>query len=210
MKKAINKSIFVGVWIIIVLAVSGYFANSCVEKKAKREAENTEAKRIEEATRSAVSAMVSRTGAVDDWERNLSKGERFGSKRILTVDLERLWLQNRPILFIGFIKDIATYDEAHYTVLVERSLFNSLDYMFDTELEVSLRATKSRIDSFLEEHPSGFGFADDVAVIADVKTIQTAYIPGEEGGREEVKIGEGELIDIIFLGEEKMTHREES
>lgn len=191
-------------WIIVALAVGAYFVNSYLENKVKREAERAEAKRIEEATRTTVSAIVSRTGAVDDWERRLSKGERFRSEPILTVELEQLWLQNRPILFVGAIKDIATYDESHYTVLVERSLFSSFDYMFGTELQLSLRATKPRIDSFLEEHPGLFkdyGFNNGVAIIADVKAIQSAYVPGEEGGRDEVKIGKGELVDIIFSGD---------
>ena len=191
------------IWIIVALAVGGYFVNTYFEKVAKREVENAESKRIEE-MKSAVAAMVSRTAAMDDWERRLSKGENIRSRPIFTVELERVWLQDRPILFTGAIKDIATYDETHYTVLVERSLFRKLSHMFGTELKLLLRATKPRIDSLLEEHPNlseGFGWQEDVAVIADVNSIQTTYFPGEEGGSEEVKIGEGELIDIIFTGD---------
>jgi len=191
------------IWIIVAFAFGAYFVNSYLENKAKREAESEEAKRIEEETRIAVSAIVSHTGADDDWERRLSKGERFRFEPILTVELERLWLQNRPILFVGAIKDIATYDESHYTVLVERSLFSSFDYMFGTELQLSLRATKPRIDSFLDEYPELFkdyGLNNGVAVIASVKAIRTIYVHGEEGERNEVKIGEGELVDIVYTG----------
>jgi hypothetical protein len=119
------------------------------------------------------------------------------------VELEKLWLVNRPVLFIGAIKDVATQNESQYLVMVERSLFGSFNHMFDTELELSLSSPKQRIDAFLKEHPELFkdyGFNNGVAVIAQVKAIRTAYVPGEEGKRTEVKIGDGELIDIVFTG----------
>ena len=192
------------IWIIVVLAIGGYLVHSYLEKRAKLEAEGAEAKRIEQTIRSSVAEMVSRTNAVDGWDRLLSKGERFRFEPILTVELEKLWLASRPILFIGAIKDIATHNESHYTVLVERSLLGSFDYMFDTELQLSLLSPKQRIDSFLKQHPNLFkeyGFNNSVAVIARVNTIRTTYISGEEGARDEVKIGNGVLVDILFTGD---------
>ena len=191
------------VWVIVLLAIGGYFVNSYLEKKAKKEAERAEQKRIEQTTKSLVAEMIIRTNAVDDWENQLSKGEKFRFEPILTMELEKLWLVNRPVLFAGSIKDIATQNESHYTVLVERSLFWSIRHMFNTELQLSLSSPKQRIDAFLKEHPELFkdhGFNNGVAVIARVKTIRTAYVPGEEGERNEVKIGEGELVDIVYTG----------
>lgn len=192
------------IWIIVVLAIGGYLVHSYLGKRAKLEAERVEAKRIEQTIRSSVAEMVSRTNAVDDWDRLLSKGERFMFEPILTVELEKLWLSSRPILFIGAIKDIATHNESLYTVLIERSLLGSFDYMFDTELQLSLLSPKQRIDSFLKQHPNLFkesGFNNSVAVIARVNTIRTTYISGEEGARDEVKIGNGVLVDILFTGD---------
>lgn len=190
--------------IIVALIIAGYFTNSYLETKAKREAEQAEAKRIEQNIKATVAEMVSRTNAVNDWERRLSKGENFRSEPILTVELERLWLGNQPILFIGAIKDIATYNESYYTLLVERSLLGSFDYLFGTELQLSLKSSKQQIDAFLKQQPNLFkdyGFNNGVAVIARVKTIRTTYVPGEEGARQEVKIGDGELVDIRYTGD---------
>ena len=192
------------VWIVIAAAVIGYFINSYTVNKAKREAERAEAERIEQATKTAVSQMASRTNAIPDWEARLSKGERFRFEPILTVELERLWLQQRPILFIGAIKDVATHDDSQYEVLIERSLYGSFDFMFGTELQLSLLSSKSRIDSFLKEHPDLFkdyGFKNGVAVVARINAIRTVSVPGEEGEREEVKIGDGELLDILHTGD---------
>jgi hypothetical protein len=185
------------IWIIVALAVGGYFINSCIRTKAKGNAEAAETKRIEEATKSAISAMVSRTGAVDDWAQTFEV--RLG--RIFTIELERLWLQNRPILFVGAINDIANYDESHYVVLVGGGI-GSLLLSADTKLKLSLLATKSRIDSFLKEHPDlfeGLGLCG-VAVVATIRAIKTENIAGKEGGGGEWKVGEGELVDMVFCG----------
>lgn len=192
------------IWIIVALVIGGYFVNSYLENEAKRDAERAEAKRVKQTIKSAVAEMVSRTGAVDDWESSLSKGEKFRLSPIFTVELEKLWLENQPILIIGNIKEIATYNESHYIVLIKRNFL--FGYMFGTELQLSLLSSKERIDSFLKQHPdlfkdNGYGFSNGVAVIARVKTIRTTYVPGEEGEREEVRIGEGELVNILYTGD---------
>jgi hypothetical protein len=191
-------------WIIALALVVGYFFNSCMEKKARREAERAEAERIEQATKTAVSQMASRANAVIDWEESLSKGESFRLEPILTIELEKIWLQQRPVLFIGAIKDIATHDQSRYLISVERSLFSSLDNMFGTELELSLLSDKNKIDSFLKEHPDlfkNYGFKNGVAVVALIKSIRTTYVSREDGERDEIKIGDGELMDILYTGD---------
>jgi hypothetical protein len=106
------------IWTIVVLVIVGYLATSYFVNKAKHERELAEelaeTKRAEQKLKSAVVEMVSRRGAVDDWESHLSKGESVRLGPILTVELEKLWLGNRPILFVGAIKDVITYNESHY------------------------------------------------------------------------------------------------
>lgn len=191
------------VWVIIVLLVGGYFVNSYIENKAKRKAEQEKEQRVEQTLRSSVEKMVSRTNSISEWESSLSKGETYRLSPILTVELEKLWLSGRPILFVGTIKDISTYDKIRYTVLFERNLLSSLNNMFSTELQLSLLVPKKKIDAFLKNHPKlfkGVGFNNGSVVIAKVKSIKTDYYIGNEGVREEIKIGQGELIDILFIG----------
>ena len=192
------------IWIIVAVVVLGFFFNSYMEKRDRRKAERAEAERIERTTKIAVSQMVSRTNARRDWQEILSKGERFRFEPILTVELERLWVRQRPILFIGSIKDISTHDESKYVVIIGRSLFGGFDHMFGTELQLSLLSEKERVNLFLKEHPDLFkdyGFKNGVAVVARIDSIRTIYVPGEEGEREEMKIGDGELIDILYTGD---------
>lgn len=75
--------------------------------------------------------------------------------------------------------------------------------MFDTELQLSLVSSQDKIDSFLKKNPALFkddGFNNGVAVVARVYSIRTLHILGENGEREEVKIGDGELVDILYMG----------
>ena len=72
-----------------------------------------------------------------------------------------------------------------------------------TTIQLSLLSEKEKVDSFLKEYPALFkyyGLKNGVAVVARINSIRTTYVPGEEGGREEVKIGNGELVDILYTG----------
>lgn len=195
------KKALLAVTLIVIVA---YFVNSHIQEKARREVERAEAERIEQLTRLNVSEMIVRTNSSDDWEEILSQGDSFRSAPILTVELERLWLQNRPILFIGAIKDIATYDDAHYSLIIERSLFSSLEYMFETELRLSLLADIDQIDRFLYEYPELFedyGFNNGVVVAAQIESIETVRYPGEEGQLWETKVGYGEVVEMLYTGD---------
>ncbi len=192
------------VWAIIAVTMVAYFVSSHTVNKAKREAEKAEAERVERVTKAAVTEMATRTNAISDWKESLSKGEKFRFEPILTVELERLWLQQKPILFIGSIKDVATHDSTRYEISVERSLHGSFNYMFGTELQLSLLSKKEYVDVFLKNHPDifkDFGFNNGVAVVARINGIKTTTVLGEEGEREEVKIGVGELVEILYTGD---------
>ena len=192
------------IWILAASLVVFYFVNAYIEKEAIRDAKKAESKNIRHATRSAVSQLISNTNAIDDWEPHLSKGKKYRFAPILTIELEKLWLKPTPILFTGSIKDIATHNQTHYTVIVERNLYNNFEHMFDTELRLSLISNKEIIDAFLAEHPDLFkeyGFNNGVAVVARITTIRTMEILGEESEIQEIRIGDGELVDIVFTGD---------
>jgi hypothetical protein len=191
------------IWIFLTLLMSAYFVNSYLENKAKREAEKAEEKRIEKTIKAAVAQLVERNNAVHNWEKELSKGEKFRLEPILTIELERLWLTDRPILFVGSIKDISTIDQDNYRIKIKRNLFSSFKYMFETELQLLLQCPKQKVDSFLKDYPDlfkDFGYKNGVAVVADINETETIIVPGSEGEREEIKIGKGKCIDILYTG----------
>jgi len=192
--------------IILIVLIGGYFINKYFENKARKEAERAEAKRIEETIRASVSEMVRRTNAIDTWEKVLKKGEKFSFERILTIELERLWLTERPILFIGAIKDVVTVDKENYRMEIERSFVRRLQHMFGTELQLTLQCSKQKVDLLLTKNPNlfkDFGFKNEVAVVADIDEIDTRLVSGAAGEIKEIKIGKGKCIDMIYTGDVK-------
>jgi hypothetical protein len=155
MKRAIwARAIFA----IVIVLLGAFFVNVLLRNKAEREAERSEAKRIEEATKALVAQLVARTKAIDTWEQALIQGQGF-RVTILTVELERLWLTDRPILFMGTIQDIATADKENYWITVERGPLSGFVHPIPN-LRLALRAPKQEIDSFLKSHPNLFNDFD--------------------------------------------------
>jgi uncharacterized OB-fold protein len=191
------------IWIAIVVAIGAFVVNSHLEQKAKSEAQKAETSRVQQEVKAAVSHITERQNAITDWEKQLSKGERYRLSPILTIELENLWQSERPVLFIGSIKDISSADATAYYVLVEQSLYN-MDYMFATELRLSLQAPKAVIDSFLQKHPkflAADGFNNGVAVVAKIHNISTSDERDENGERVEVKTGQGHLLELVYTGD---------
>ena len=190
-------------WVVIVFAVGAYFLNGYLQDQAKERAKKEEAERFERSVRSDVARMVSKFDAVSDWPEKLLKGKSVGYEKILTVELEKLWVDQGPILFIGSIKDISTGSEGTYNLRIGRSELGISKYRFDDDLGLELKCMSYILDSFLQEHPdlfSDFGFNNGVAVVADVKEIRTQYFMGEEGTREEMRIGVGDCLAITYTG----------
>lgn len=191
-------------WILLGLLIGAYTINTYFVNKAANEAKQIESNRKQQVIKDSINELVSSTSAIENWEESLGKGEAYRLEPIMTVELEQLWLQGKPILFIGDIKDIATYDDNFYTLSLERGLFSSSDFEFSTELQLSLSAPKQKIDTLLELHPDLFkrsGFDNNIAVVAQVQNIQSKTKSGEEGAHQEDKIGVGELIDILYIGD---------
>ena len=191
------------IWIILGIGITGFIINSYLINNAIKDAKRIDYIRKTNAIKSSINDLVSFNKAVDNWEELLGKGEVYRFEPIMTLELEELWLQNRPILFIGAIKDIATYNEDHYTLIVERESFDTFDNIYDTQLQLSLSSPKSKIDNLLKSHPDIFkdnGINNSIAVIASVKHIQSINTSIDETLEQDVKRGVGELIDILYLG----------
>lgn len=196
------------IWGAIVLASIGFIvvyklSNSKPKQVVNPETQSAESARWQQEVKMAVAEMSGRYNAITDWEKQLSKGENVRYSPVLTIELEYLWQSERPVLFIGSIKDISSTDDDRYKVILEPSIYN-MNYTFDTELRLSLIAEKSGIDSFLKTHPKVFAgkdFTNGVAVLAKIHSIRasdTCDINGESG---EVKTGQGKLIEMIYTGD---------
>jgi hypothetical protein len=204
--KRIISNIFI---ILIVVAVGGYFINDYYQGKAKEKAEQIARKAVRQENREArhaeIDQIVSKYNAVNDWEDKLreeSPGKRKDKEKILTMELENLWLINKPILFKGEIKDISSLDTDNYLMTLDGRPKTG------TQWALTLKSPKTMIDSFLNAHPKAASHGFTVAVIAKINKLDTNYRVTEEGYGEEKTIeeekiitGVGQCIDIILYSE---------
>jgi hypothetical protein len=176
------------IFVFTVLAIVAYLVNSYLERIAKEKADREGRETIERSVKASVGKMVSQYNAVSDWREQLSQRQSSKTEKILSVQLERLWLVQRPILFIGSIEDISTIDGQTYRIRIQSS-----------------RSSETMLDSFLEAHPnlfsgSGPGLKNGVAVIAKIGQIKTHVILGKEV-KEELRMGVGDCLDMTYTGD---------
>jgi hypothetical protein len=193
------------IFVFTILAIVAYLVTSYLERIAKEKTEREGRETIERSVTSAVDKMVSQYNAVSDWREQLSQRQSSGTEKILGVQLERLWLVQRPILFIGSIEEISTMDGQTYRVRIQSHRSNALSHLFLTRLGLELKCTQTMLDSFLEAHPnlfsgSGPGPKNGVAVIAKIGQIKTHVILGKEA-REELRMGVGDCLDMTYTGD---------
>lgn len=191
-------------WIIISVIVFAYVVNSYVESNARKEAESIAATERKEKIENKVTEMVGRSNANIGWVKELAKGKRHRFEPILSVELENLWIGDRPILFGGAIDDISTVSNTKYRIVLSRNIYSDIDKaMFGTKLLLDLECDKSLVDSVLQSHPELFenlGWNNGVAVIAKINKIRADSKIGEDGEKMEIRVGQGACLDIIYTG----------
>ena len=200
----VKKTILILISILIVILAGTYYVNSHLEKKTITDAEKAKAEVVRSAVAQLVIQLVKQTNAIDNWGKELCKGEDFRDTRLLTVEVEKLWLKDRPILFIGSIKDVVSSNEENYVLEIERNILYDYKYYFGKELQLALQCPKEKIDSLLKSHPnlfSEFDFNNGVAVIAEIEKIEKKSIIDIDGYSGEILIGKGRCIDIVYTGE---------
>lgn len=196
--------IAVAVGFAIAIAV-GYWLYA--DAAAKQEERNREALRRQQqaaGAKAALAEVVSKHKAIDDWDKALSKGKHFRIAPILSIELERLWVADRPILFIGHVADIAsTPDASFYNVTIDRGDITPSG-IFATDLRLSLRAPKGIVDSALGLHPeiiSGRVLQDSVAIVANISRITASERHASDGQRITALTGHGDLLGMVHVGD---------
>ena len=134
----------------------------------------------------------------------LGNGEEIRLTPILTLELEKAWIEGGPILFSAVISDISTFSENKYKIDFEQSFLESIRLSVFTELKLSLIAEKSYIDNFMVSNPSvrdATGLGNSIAVAARIDSIESSFYLDQDNDKIEVKSGVGELLGLEFLGD---------
>jgi hypothetical protein len=175
-------------WLGAIVLILGYFFYSSFQNRAKEDTREVQKQREIEATKAALDDLVARTNADDKWKQALHKGKGAWTGKILTIELEQLWLQKRPILFIGAIYDITTRNKREYIIHLGS----------ETDLRLELSCPKEKIDNFLKSNASlkPDTYLNFVTFVAIINKIRTEYLAAEDGSRLQARVGVGECVDV--------------
>jgi hypothetical protein len=150
----------------------------------------------------AFADLAKRHNAVDSWDQDLALGQPARETPVLTMELEKAWLTDRPILFIGKIKDIKTEDKENYRVIVDRDIFWSAVLarpILKTELRVAGLISKQALESFIAMNPDYLDPANGIALIVKVDAIEPSESAGPDAGRDSGRVGKGHILDLMCL-----------
>jgi hypothetical protein len=194
--------LFVIVFVTVFFNLNQKRTREGEEKRKVQEARVIELERSRKATEDAIAEMVSRSAAVDDWEERLMPKDLLGLNPVLTIDIEKLWLVDKPILFYGSIKDVVSGEEGRCVLLIEE-VSGGNEGFHEADLELSLRCPCEKIQSLLKEDVGksygSFSMMSGVALTARIERIRRKDFQTAEG-IENVRIGEGEIVDVLWTG----------
>jgi len=170
----------------IILAIS------CNSKKRTEKAEMDEL-----FNDAAISELAKRYNADNSWQKTLAKGDDSSFANVLTIELEKYWLIDGPIIFMGSIRDIRSEDLENYRIIVSSPWPNSI--LTTAGIQLSLVCPRPIIDLFLKEHPDYFNGLSQVfnrvALVADIDKIGIGY---------DDRIGIGKCLDLLFIEDPSM------
>lgn len=186
---------------IAAIMLVGWFGYSEYEEHLEDKARREEWQQQTNQLRGRLNQLTKMHGANTDWLEILKEGERSAARPVTSIELERAWASGAPILFSGYIDDIRTIDENHYSVEIDGDIFMYATIF--TEIKFILKAPKFKLDEFLEKHPKAMPseYIDNgVAVFAKIDRLGPSRKMTYENEDIPVRIAIGTLLDIVYIG----------
>jgi hypothetical protein len=188
---------------VILVAVAAYLVNNWLKDRKEKQAALDARKRHSEEIVNSVDSIAKESNAIGNWDIVLTRGDSsFRYTPVLTIELQKLWLVDRPILFVGKICDVSRESDSLYVVTVQRGDLGSKVHFFGTELFVSLRCSKSLADTILATMiPVDWTNSNGVAVVARIARVLSTRQFDKEGEAIQTITGEGDLLAIVPTGD---------
>ena len=147
--------------------------------------------------------MAKRTNAMTDWPERLTKFNKPGNNRILTIDIQNLWMNNQPILFIGSIDDIELDNNGNYTIKINNGINFGKDLDFDSRLRLIVTCNtnvgRHLITTFKKNNSDGY--SDDIALVVNINKIEQSKERERDGEDSKIFNGYGSVVDLIHFSQ---------
>ncbi len=177
---------------ITLLLLSLSLPLSCDRGKGKSEEEvDTDVAALQQ----AIAPLLTRDDIIIDWDLKLRGDEPIRTEPINLSEVEELWLQ-APILFIGYLDEIAVRDKEHFILFVSYGGFYWAD-----DIKVELTCPKQFASFLRNKDDAWFG----VAVTAEIQKVRPGLKPSVKGTMSFVYTGIGRCLNVVDLGQKVAT-----
>ncbi len=188
---------------LVVIAIAAFCVLYLVHNPFKASAPKEEAMNRGARTQFAYAELVKKEKARDNWDRELCGNEPARLTPILTMELEKAWLTDQPILFLGKVLDIRSEDSGSYRLMVDRDVFLTAALgrpVLSTDLQISVVCPKSMVETFIANNPDYLDANNGIGVIAKIDTIEPLEKSANSGpGLGAGKVGRGKALDLVCL-----------
>lgn len=192
-------------WVVLISVLVFSF----VYGRGRQEAKRVAATAKEDARRANVEKTIrtisEKHGADSKWMYELVKGQddlvRFSDVR--TIELERLWVTEHPVLFTGSIKDIQGGTSGNDPIVTVTYIELNDKYSISTPLILRLGVKDKTKLVELERLAKDDDFNDfgSIAFVAKVERVESSTRPDGDGGQEDIRVGTGSLVDFLTMPE---------
>jgi hypothetical protein len=135
------------------------------------------------------------------WVKNLNINRKNKFAVIYKAELEKEWIDNAPIAFVGNISEISSYGAEDYKIRIKLDSINSKIFLKDN-LGLVLSCQKSMVDRAIKESRENFkdrlGSGASVGVIAEIFAVSRVE-DKDETEKEMILLGHGECQKIVAL-----------
>jgi hypothetical protein len=171
------------------------------ERVAKERQAARDARR--QAQYESIIEMAKKANAITDWLESLASEKGLRASPIMTYELQRLWLVDRPVLFIGKIIDIVRNHDGTYQINVRQEKFGGPIIILHNEIRLILTCQESlavKMTNSVRANKFSRPWAD-FAVIATIEKIERSIEKGDDESSVTVQSGIGRCVDALELTE---------
>jgi len=187
-------------WVLTTAAVSYFAYLQYLSYSRGKVREQLREQAIAESV-SNLRAMIQRHHANSDWPRKLVGKSTLRSSPVLSAELQEYWIAEKPILFIGILKDIARNPDETYQIKIARQPVSSDATLLGSELLVDIKCDSDKTIPLLKlmKRPSRLSIFEDVAIVATINRVSSSIGRDTDGQPNTILIGLGECNDVLSL-----------
>ena len=186
----------------IILAALGYWGYSTWQSSVEKNRQQVERQAQKEKLKSRITEVALKYGAVIDWPSRLTRENRLRHFPVLSAELQDLWINSKPILFIGKVRDIIRTSEEAVLLSIDygwaHPIFgHGVEALNAAGLRVKVQCANALAAPLIAAASSSVAYYSNVALVANIDMIESSTERGEMGEPIEVRTGTGKCIDIV-------------